>query len=85
MGCQVHIGDKFKVVPARIRKKLRDRLERICAVLEALPSRESLVESLAESSRAITVEEWFFRYEFEPATPRLVVIEARPPDGEQAL
>ncbi len=80
MGCQVHIGQEFRLVPPHIRRKLRDRLERICAVLDALPSREALMESLAESSLAITVEEWLFRYEFEPAPVRLTVIEARPPD-----
>ena len=82
VACTVEIGREFGIVPAEIRRKLRERLERICAVLDALPSRDTLVASLAESSLAITVEEWLFRYQFEPSAVRLTVVEARPPHGD---
>ena len=76
----MHIGREFRIVPAQIRRKLRERLERICGILEALDSRDTLLQSLAESSLAVTIDAWRFRYEFEPVPNRLVVVEARPPD-----
>jgi hypothetical protein len=79
MGCTVHIGREFLRVPATIRRKLRARLERICAVLEALETRNSLGDSLAQSSLAIRIESWSFRYEFEPVRNRIVVVQALPP------
>ena len=85
MGCSVHIGREFLRVPAAIRKKLRARLERICGVLEALESRNSLLDSLAQSSLAISIDSWRFRYEFEPVRNRLVVVQALPPEQGESL
>jgi hypothetical protein len=76
MGCKVYIGHEFLGVPSLIRKRLRERLEKICAVLEALGSSTAFVDSLAQSSLAITIGSWRFRYEFEPARNRLVVVQA---------
>ena len=76
MGCTVHIGREFLAVPMQIRKKLRARLEKICAVLEALQSRSAFVKSISESSLPITVGAWHFRYEFERERNRLVVVQA---------
>jgi hypothetical protein len=76
VGCSVHIGREFFAVPAQIRKKLRARLEKICAVLEALESRTAFLESISESSLAITVDSWSFRYLFETKRNRLVVVHA---------
>lgn len=81
MGCTVHIGREFLRVPAAIRKKLRARLERICAVLEALETRNWLRDSLAQSSLAISIDAWRFHYEFEPVRNRIVVVQALPPHG----
>lgn len=63
-------------MPTEIRKKLRARLEKICAVLEALGSRTAFVQSISQSSLAVTVGSWLFRYEFEPDRNRLVVVQA---------
>jgi len=52
--------------------------EKICAVLEALESRPAFLESIAESSLAITVGSWRFRYEFEPLRNRVTVVQAIP-------
>ena len=71
----MHIGAEL-AVPTQIRKKLRMQLEKICAALEALKSRTTFVESISESSLAITVGAWRFRYEFEPDRNRLVVVQA---------
>ena len=71
----MHIGPEL-AVPTQIRKKLRMQLEKICAALEALKSRTTFVESISESSLAITVGAWRFRYEFEPDRNRLVVVQA---------
>jgi hypothetical protein len=79
VGCTVHIGREFLGVPTQIRKRLRARLEKICAVLEALESRTAFVESMAQSSLAITVGTWRFRYEFEPQSNRLIVVQAIQP------
>jgi hypothetical protein len=76
VGCTVHIGREFVAVPMQIRKQLRARLQKICAVLEALGSRTAFVRSISESSLALTVGSWQFRYEFEPARNRLVVVQA---------
>jgi len=81
----VHIGREFLRVPAAIRKKLRTRLERICGVLEALESRNSLRDSLAQSSLAISIDAWRFRYEFEPVRNRIVVVQAVPPLRSDSL
>jgi hypothetical protein len=79
MGCKVHIGREFTVVPNQIRKQLRTRLEKICAALEALKTRGAFVDSISESSLAVTVGAWRFRYEFEPDRNRLVVVQAFQP------
>ena len=71
----MHIGPEL-AVPTQIRKKLRMQLEKICAALEELKSRTTFVESISESSLAITVGAWRFRYEFEPDRNRLVVVQA---------
>jgi hypothetical protein len=77
MACTVHIGREFVAVPADIRKKLRERLHQICEALLSLRSRSStLLRSLVESSLAITIGSWLFRYEFEPVRSRVVVVEA---------
>jgi hypothetical protein len=78
MACEVHIPREFVAVPARIIKRLRAQLEKICAVLEALESRTAFLESIAQSSLAITVDSWRFRYEFEPLRNRLTVVQAIP-------
>jgi len=79
VACKVHIGREFLAVPSQIRKQLRMRLEKICAALEALESRSVFVDSISESSLAVTVGAWRFRYEFEPGRNRLVVMEAFQP------
>ena len=71
----MHIGAEL-AVPTQIRKKLRMQLEKICGALEELKSRTTFVESISESSLAITVGAWRFRYEFEPDRNRLVVVQA---------
>ena len=71
----MHIGAEL-AVPTQIRKKLRMQLEKICAALEELKSRTTFVDSISESSLAITVGAWRFRYEFEPDRNRLVVVQA---------
>jgi len=76
VGCKVHIGREFLTVPTQIRKKLRERLEKICAALEALGTRKAFIESVSESSMALTVGAWRFRYEFEPDRKRLIVVQA---------
>ena len=76
MPCTVYIGREFLAVPAQIRKKLREQLERICAALAKLGSGSALLRSIAQSSLAITVGSWLFRYEFEPVRNRVVVLEA---------
>jgi len=76
MACKVHIGREFLAVPAEIRKTLRERLEKICEALIALGSRSALLRSLLQSSLAITIGSWLFRYEFEPVRSRVVVVEA---------
>jgi hypothetical protein len=78
VGCKVHIGREFVAVPMPVLKRLRARLEKICAVLEALESRTAFLESIAQSSLAITVDSWRFRYEFEPVRNRLTVVQAIP-------
>ena len=75
----MHIGREFTAVPSRIRKQLRMRLEKICAALEALKARSAFVDSISESSLAVTVGAWRFRYEFEPDRNRLVVVQAFQP------
>ena len=79
VGCEVHIGPEFKAVPSEIRAQLRTRLEQICAALEALKPRSVFVDSISESSLALTVGAWRFRYEFEPDRNRLVVVQAFQP------
>ena len=64
MACTVYIGREFVAVPTRIINRLRARLEKICVVLEGLESRQAFLESIAQSSLAITVDSWRFRYEF---------------------
>jgi hypothetical protein len=76
VACKVHIGREFLAVPREIRRRLRERLEKICAVLEALESRTAFLDSIAQSSLAITVGAWRFRYEYEPDRNRVVVIQA---------
>ena len=76
MGCKVHIGREFLTVPTQIRRKLRERLEKICAALEAIASRTVFIESVSQSSMAVTVGAWRFRYEFEPDRNRLIVVQA---------
>jgi len=71
MACKVHIGREFLAVPAEIRKTLRERLEKICEALIALGSRSALLRSLLQSSLAITIGSWLFRYEFEPVRSRV--------------
>jgi len=78
MACKVHIGREFVAVPTRILNRLRARLEKICAVLEDLESRPAFLESIAQSSLAITVDSWRFHYEFEPLRNRLTVVQAIP-------
>jgi hypothetical protein len=76
MGCTIHIGREFLSVPREIRKKLRSLLEQICDALQALGSGSALIRSIHESTLAITVGAWRFRYEFEPRRNRLTVIQA---------
>jgi hypothetical protein len=76
MQCTVHIGREFLAVPADIRRVLRERLEQICKTLVALGSGSALLRSIAQSSLAITVGSWLFRYEFEPVRSRVVVLQA---------
>ncbi len=78
MACTVYIGREFVAVPTRIINRLRARLEKICVVLEGLESRQAFLESIAQSSLAITVDSWRFRYEFERARNRLIVVQAIP-------
>jgi hypothetical protein len=78
MACTVHIGREFVAVPTRIIKRLRARLEKICVVLEGLESRPTFLDSIAQSSLAITVDSWRFRYEFQPVRNRLTVVQAIP-------
>ena len=78
VGDKVHIGREFVAVPTRIMKRLRARLEKICADLEALQSRPTFLKSIAQSSLAITVDSWRFRYEFEPLRNRVTVVQAIP-------
>jgi hypothetical protein len=78
MACTVHIGREFVAVPTRIIKRLRARLEKICVVLEGLESRPTFLNSIAQSSLAITVDSWRFRYEFQPVRNRLTVVQAIP-------
>ncbi len=75
MGCTVHIGEEFRSVPERIRKRLQERLVEICAALNAL-DRGPLIESLVQSSLAVTVGIWRFRYEFNAGQNRITVLEA---------
>lgn len=75
MACRVQIDAAFHL-PEGIRKRLRERLERICAVLDALD--RAFLESLAESSLALKLEAWQFRYEYDLDDHRLVVTEAVP-------
>ena len=72
----MHIGPEL-AVPAQIRKRLKAQLEKICAAIETLQSR-AFVQSISESSLAITVGAWRFRYEFELDRNRLVVVQALP-------
>jgi len=72
----VHIGPEL-AVPAQIRKRLKAQLEKSCAAIETLQSR-AFVQSISESSLAITVGAWRFRYEFELDRNRLVVVQALP-------
>jgi hypothetical protein len=76
MGCTVHIGPEFVSVPTDIRKKLRSLLEQICEGLQELGGRSALIRSIRESTLAITVDAWRFRFEFEPRRNRLTVIQA---------
>jgi hypothetical protein len=76
MACKVHIGREFLAVPAEIRKALRQRLEQICEALVTLGARSALLRSLVQSSLAITIGSWLFRYEFQPVRSRVVVVEA---------
>jgi len=76
VACKVHIGREFLAVPAGIRRTLRARLEQICEGLLALGSRSALLRSLVQSSLAVTIGSWLFRYEFEPLRNRVVVVEA---------
>jgi hypothetical protein len=78
MACTVHIGREFVAVPTRIIKRLRARLEKICVVLEGLESRPTFLNSIAQSSLAITVGSWRFRYEFQRVRNRLTVVQAIP-------
>ena len=75
MACRVHIGSEFRL-PSTVRKKLTERLERICGVLDALD--RAFLESLAQSSLALSVEAWRFRYEYDLKSHRLIVVEAVP-------
>ena len=75
MACRVIISSEFRL-PSNVRRKLRERLEHICAVLDALD--RAFLESLAQSSLALDIESWRFRYEYELAGNRLVVTEAMP-------
>jgi hypothetical protein len=76
MACTVHIGREFVGVPLEVRRRLRERLREICQALVALGSRSMLLRSLVESSLAITIGSWLFRYEFEPVRSRVVVLQA---------
>ena len=76
MQCTVHIGREFVDVPAGIRRTLRERLRQICEALVALGSHRTLLRSLVQSSLAITIGSWLFRYEFEPVRNRVVVVQA---------
>ena len=76
MACTVHIGPEFASVPTRIRKRLRSLLEQICEGLQELASGSALIRSIRESTLAITVDAWHFRFEFEPRRNRLTVIQA---------
>jgi hypothetical protein len=75
MACRVHISPEFRL-PSIVRRKLRERLAHICAVLDALD--RAFLESLALSSLALDIEAWRFRYEYELAKNRLVVTEVVP-------
>jgi len=75
MACRVHISPEFRL-PSTIRRKLREQLEHICAILDALD--RAFLESLAQSSLALDIQAWRFRYEYELAGNRLVVTEAMP-------
>lgn len=75
MGCNVHIGEEFRSVPERIRQRLRQQLSEICAALDTL-DRGPLLESLVQSSLAIHIGLWRFRYEFHAGRNRITVLEA---------
>ena len=75
MGCSVHIGEEFRSVPERIRKRLEERLAEICAALDSL-ERGPLIESLVQSSLAVSVGIWRFRYEFHAGRNRITLLEA---------
>ena len=75
MGCTVHIGEEFRSVPERIRQRLQEKLAEICAALGSL-DRGPLIESLVQSTLAISVGIWRFRYEFHAGRNRITVLEA---------
>ena len=75
MACRVQISSEFRL-PSIVRRKLRERLEHICAILDALD--RAFLVSLAQSSLTVDIEAWPFRYEYELASNRLVVTEAMP-------
>lgn len=75
MECTVHIGEEFRSVPERIRQRLQGQLTQICAAINAL-DRGPLIESLLQSSLAITIGLWRFRYEFHAGRNRITVLEA---------